>query len=90
MYKVGYPFWKAFARAGLPVSLRVDVLHDAEVDVFIATSPDLRGLVVEAKTVEELIQETNSAIEMLMEQYANGAPRTPHAWFNFHNGHVTA
>lgn len=90
MYKVGLPFWKTVARLGVSVSLRVDVRHDGETNVFIATSPDLRGLVVEAVTIDELIHETNGAVEMLMEEYVHHSPRTPEAWFNFHAVQATA
>jgi predicted RNase H-like HicB family nuclease len=90
MYKVGSPFWKTVARLGLPVSLRVDVRHDAEANVFIATSPDLDGLVVEASTLDDLVQETNGAVEMLMSEYVHGSPRAPEAWYNFHGVQAVA
>ncbi|KAA0892625.1 DUF1902 domain-containing protein [Pusillimonas sp. ANT_WB101] len=90
MYKVGSPFWKIVAHLGVPISLRVDVHHDSEANVFIATSPDLRGLIVEAATLDELIHETSGAVKMLMEEYVHGSPRTPEAWFNFHEVLATA
>lgn len=65
MYKVGLPFWKTVARAGFPVALRINVSYDHDAKVFIATSNDLRGLVVEARSVDELVCETNDAIDML-------------------------
>lgn len=34
--------------------VRIDVLHDTEVNVYIATSQDIRGLVCEAESMEEL------------------------------------
>ncbi|NLC36468.1 MAG: DUF1902 domain-containing protein [Alcaligenaceae bacterium] len=90
MYKVGLPLWKTAARLGVPVSLRIDVRHDSEVNVFIATSPDLNGLIVEATTIEDLIRETNGAVEMLMEELVHGSPKAPEAWFNFHGVQASA
>jgi predicted RNase H-like HicB family nuclease len=69
MYRVGFPFWKSLARNGMKVSFRVDVSYDKEAEVFIAISPDLRGFVVEAPTMDELIRESNDVIAMLMEEY---------------------
>lgn len=43
MYKVGSPFWKMLTRLDVPTSLRIDVRHDDEANVFDATSPDLKG-----------------------------------------------
>ncbi len=42
---------------GLPLQLRVKVIYDDEVGVYIGTSPDISGLVIEAETLEGLTQE---------------------------------
>ena len=65
-YRVGFPFWKWVARARVPVSLRVDVLQDAEAGVYVATSPDLTGLVAEAATLEALVVNINAGVLDLM------------------------
>ena len=65
-YRVGFPFWKWSARARLPISLRVDVIRDTEAGVFVATSPDLGGLVAEAATLEALVTNINAGILDLM------------------------
>lgn len=67
MYRVGYPFWKAVARRGFPVSLRVQIRRDEEAGVYFARSPDLDGLVVEAKSLDELRTEALSAADALLE-----------------------
>lgn len=77
MYRIGLPFWKHFARLGVPLNLRVDVLRDEEVGVFIATSRDLPGLVCEAKTMDELVGEVNSSINDLLEFHLAGAAQRP-------------
>ncbi|TRM53235.1 DUF1902 domain-containing protein [Achromobacter sp. LC458] len=67
MYRVGLPFWKQVARAGLRVSFRVDVSYDKEAQVYLATSPDLKGFIVEAASMDELAREANEVVCMLME-----------------------
>jgi predicted RNase H-like HicB family nuclease len=68
MYRVGFPFWKIAARIGVTMLIRVDIFKDKEAGVFVATSPDLKGLVAEAKTVEELFIAVNECTDMLMEE----------------------
>ena len=68
MYRVGFPFWRVAARLGVPVLFRVHVVRDDEAGVFIATSPDLRGLVVEAETKEEMFNEIYHCVDALMEE----------------------
>lgn len=68
MYRVGFPFWKVAARLGAPMLIRLEVLRDTEAGVFVATSPDLNGLVAEAKTIEELFTAVHDCTSMLMEE----------------------
>ncbi len=67
MYRVGFPFWKVAAQLGAPMLIRVDVMQDKEAGVFVATSPDLHGMVAEAKSVEELFRAVNDCTDMLMQ-----------------------
>ncbi|POR11396.1 DUF1902 domain-containing protein [Diaphorobacter sp. LR2014-1] len=67
MYRVGNPFWRFLARLGIPLVVRVDVVFDSEADVYVATSPDLRGLVAEAKTKDELISSVYDCVDLLLE-----------------------
>jgi len=67
MYRVGFPGWKIAARLGVRLVLRVEVMHDHEAGVFIATSPDLRGLVVEERDHKALMQSIYDCTEMLLE-----------------------
>lgn len=69
MYRVGLPFWKTFAKIFGKASFRVEVMYDREAKVFIATSPDLKGFVVEAATADELLREANDVVAMLMEEH---------------------
>lgn len=72
MYRVGYPGWKFVSRIGLPVRLRVNIQFDEEAQVYWAESPDLDGLVVEAKTLDELKNEALSAAGALLELQFQG------------------
>lgn len=71
MYRVGYPFWRTLGGAGIPLTLRVQVMHDSEANVFVATSDDLRGLVCEASTLDELVKEVNTSIDELIDLQLN-------------------
>jgi hypothetical protein len=56
-YRVGLPLWKQAAKLGCPMMIRVNAFFDKEANVFVATSPDLKGLVAEANTLDALEKE---------------------------------
>lgn len=66
MYRVGLPFWRIIANLGFPISIRIYVMQDVEANVFIAESPDLKGLVVEADTLDLLKIEVQNCIDALL------------------------
>lgn len=68
MYRIGMPFWKAAGQIGMPLKLTVDVFHDTEANVFVATSKDLRGLVAEAETMDVLVLEVQSSVNELLRE----------------------
>lgn len=67
MYRVGFPFWKAAARAGIPVKIQVRVYHDASSNSYWAESDDLDGLVVSGVTLDDLQHEVLSAARTLLD-----------------------
>ncbi len=67
MYRVGLPGWTLLAKLGMTVRLRVNIRHDLEANVYVAESPDLEGLVVEAYTLDEVKQEALAAAAALLE-----------------------
>ncbi len=77
MYRVGFPFWKTVARMGGTVFCRVNVIHDKDAGVYVATSPDLDGLVVEAATIDQLFFETKDCIDMLLSEQVHGSKPAP-------------
>lgn len=69
MYRIGFPGWKLAARLGVRLVLRIDVMHDIESGAYIATSPDLHGLVVEEKELSALWQSIHDCTEMLLQSH---------------------
>ena len=67
MYRLGWLFAEFFASIGMPLLIKVDVFYDNEVDVYVATSSDLKGLIVEAQTLDELENEVKLLIPELLE-----------------------
>ena len=49
------------------MSIRIEVLFDKEADVYVATSTDVPGLVVEAESFHEIKSEVTEAIPTLLE-----------------------
>lgn len=68
-YRVGFPFWKLVAKTGAPMMVRVNTFHDKDAGVFVATSPDLKGLIAEAETLDELEKEVISSASGLLSFY---------------------
>ena len=72
MYRVGLPFWKTAARAGIPLKFRVYIHNDKETGTYWADSEDLDGLIVSGKTLDELASEVLSAGATLLELALHG------------------
>ncbi|MET3512728.1 putative RNase H-like HicB family nuclease [Pseudacidovorax sp. 1753] len=75
MIRVGFPGWKLAARLGLRVVFRINVIHDDEAGVYVATSPDLQGLVAEAKSMDELFAAVYDCVGMLMQDELKSVPK---------------
>lgn len=61
-YPMRYPFAKFFQHFGVTLIVRIDVIFDAEAKVYVATSKDISGLVLEAETFQSLESEVREAI----------------------------
>lgn len=75
MYRVGFPGWKIAAKLEIPLLLRVNVIQDTEAGVYVATSPDLDGLVVEVDSLDKMFQEVYSCVDMLLQEQLHHAPK---------------
>lgn len=60
------------------ISIVIDVQYDPEAEVWIGTSDDLRGLVVEGADLDALAKNVLSAVPALIE--LNGVPKRRFAW----------
>lgn len=82
MYRVGFPGWKLAAKYGIPVKLRVNITQDLEANVYVAQSPDLDGLIVEAHTLDEVKDEALAAAGILLELalHTKSQARTDFIW----------
>ncbi len=67
-YPLGWHLSGIAQKLGAPTGARIEVIFDDEARVFVATSKDVKGLVVEADTIEQLMTETNELIPMLLNQ----------------------
>lgn len=61
------------------VAIAVDVIRDEEAGVFVGTSSDVPGLVVEAATLEELLSEAQALIPVLLSDGHDHMPRRSYA-----------
>lgn len=71
MYRVGFPGWSLAARLGVPLLLKLEVLHDLSEEVLVITSKDLKGLVVEVPAnwnAEQIHKEVHGCVTMLLEE----------------------
>lgn len=66
------PLWALKARLGIRLTVRVDVLHDEEAGVFVATSKDMQGLVCEADTIAELKAEVDRVVRDIADLCVRG------------------
>jgi predicted RNase H-like HicB family nuclease len=66
MYRLGWYFATLFAKLGIPLLIKVEIIHDDEANVYVATSSDLKGLVIEAETLDELEKEVLELVPELL------------------------
>lgn len=69
-YRLGWPLGKMAARIGVPTLIRINVTKDEEAGVYVGTSSDLAGLVLEADTIEEIMAEAHEVIPCLLDAKA--------------------
>ncbi|MDE2469893.1 MAG: DUF1902 domain-containing protein [Bradyrhizobium sp.] len=66
MYPIRWPLAEAVGRLGIPLVIKIRVLFDAEANVFVGTSPDVPGLVVEADSLDDVMREARELIPCLL------------------------
>lgn len=65
-YPFSYPLARWVSKLGITLTIRINVVEDSEAGVYVATSPDIEGLVIESETFHGLRQEINEAIPNLL------------------------
>lgn len=65
-YPYRYPFSKFLAKRGVTINIRIDLFMDVESGVFVATSKDIQGLIIEAESFSQLRDEVSEAIPVLL------------------------
>jgi predicted RNase H-like HicB family nuclease len=72
-----WPGWRTLARWGVPVAVRVEICFDQEAGVYFVADSNLKGLHVEAETLDEMKQEIlEAAGELLQSRFDGNPPRT--------------
>lgn len=74
MFPFDYPKWAVKARLGRAQIIRMNVFHDEDVDVYLATTADMPGLICEADTREELKAETERVFRDVVTFFTQGKP----------------
>tara|TARA_R110000851_G_scaffold73980_2_gene163352 strand:- start:116099 stop:116374 length:276 start_codon:yes stop_codon:yes gene_type:complete len=83
MYPIGHPLWKLAARCGITIRIPVNVERDTQAQVYIATSPKLPGLVVEASSLDELRAEVIDVASMLISEQVHSQRTSTNPEFKF-------
>ena len=65
-YRMPLFFCKTFSVFGTTIIIRYEIFEDREAGVFIATSPDLKGLVCEEDNLTALKESINSCTLLLL------------------------
>lgn len=65
-YRLGWPFARTLAAMGMPMLIRIEAMRDNEAGVFVARSPDVDGLVLEADSLEGLMNEARLVLPDLL------------------------
>ena len=66
MYPLNWPLSMFFSSLGVPLLIKVDVIFDTDANVYVATSPTVRGLVIEADTLDSIRAEVEMALPELL------------------------
>ena len=73
-YPYRFPLSRFISSLGVTLTIKVSVFKDDEAGVFVATSPDIQGLVIEAESFAQLRDEVAEAIPALLSLDKNLAP----------------
>lgn len=83
MYRLSWPFAKVFAKLGCKILIKIDIIQDSEAQVYIGTSADLPGLVVEAESLDVLEREVWDLVPELLKLAQPKLLASNHALLSF-------
>ena len=83
MYPLRFPLSSLLGSMGVPLLIKVEIICDKEAQVYVATSPDIQGLVVEADSLDEVKRETLELIPGLLAANKQYLYRKPYADFSY-------
>ena len=67
---IGRPGWQLWAYLGLPVRVDIDVQHDDEAGVYVAQGRNIRGLVVESASLDDVLRDVELVLpDILNDNY---------------------
>lgn len=92
MYPFNWHLSMFVASLGIPLVIKVEVEYDAGANVYVATSPSVRGLVAEASTLDQIRSEVEAVLPELLEvnhQFANTKQHPQYTGLQF-NTHLIA
>lgn len=89
-WRLGFPGWRLAARAGVPLTILVTAFHDAEAGVYVATSPQVKGLNVEHETLDGLKAEVEAALLVLLDLDYQPLRERPHMQIQIEDCHSAA
>ncbi len=89
-YRFGWPLGRLLAKAGIPTVIRLNVSRDDEAGVYVGTSVDVAGLVLEAETLDEMYAEFHATVPALLDCADGTMKHEPVAAFCIHENFAHA
>ncbi len=66
MYPFNWPLARSLGAIGVPLLIKIQVFHDDEANVYVASSPNVKGLHIEAESLDELRKEVELTLPELV------------------------
>lgn len=81
IYRVGWPLWKLAYRMGIKLAYRYEILYDVDCKRYIGISPDIKGLIAECDTVDEVkdVMESDAPLLVSYQVYGSDKVKNTHS-----------
>ena len=67
MYPLNWPLSKVMGAIGIPLLIKIEVSYDADAKVYFASSPTVKGLNIEADSLDDVKKEVELTLPELLE-----------------------